>query len=154
VRFPDDSGESGGNAGVELSGEGDEKAGAAFVFSITAAGWHTGALMLGDPAQSVEEGGNAAETGGGEVESEVPLGQENTRDLLGMPDAFSTRGSAIFRVGFPGRGTGVGQIAQRAWRARAGTGQEGVGGNVDGEGDGDAESLGGAGPWAMNDRFH
>ena len=87
----------------------------AFAFAITSAGWHTGALILGS--------GNKKEQPQTRVEQEdeeIP----SRDDEQVMPGQFPAHRGApgIFRIGFAGRGSRVGQAAQRAWQARAARG--------------------------------
>lgn len=94
-----------------------------FVFGVTAAGWHTGALVLGDPKKVVDPPAIQEQiehvTGGAE------------REKGGMPGAFPRQGqtgnhaqltSPMFRVGFAGRGSAMGHIARRNQGARYGIG--------------------------------
>lgn len=82
-----------------------------FVFGITAAGWHTGALVLGDPRKkpAVEEEEAA--------KREVPV--EDTEDESAIPGSYprgriGNHGTVppIFRIGFAGRGS-VSHITRR-----------------------------------------
>ena len=90
VVFPDDATEAGKKG--------------CFVFGIAAAGWHTGALVLGDPKKVSELRS---------VKKEAPV--EASKDEDEMPGSFPRQdqignhvplGSfqSIFRVGFAGRG--------------------------------------------------
>lgn len=96
----------------------------AFVFSITAAGWHTGALLLGDPrkptVQALTRLQNPTLPGRAPSERSGPAAPvaDPAEPRLGLP---------MFRVGFPGRiglaargargGAGV-SPPTRLWRPR------------------------------------
>lgn len=98
-----------------------------FVFGITAAGWHTGALVLGNPN---EDSGSAS----AKVNTEVAVEEEHTEEQQqqrgGMPGAFPLGGRLgnhpfippMFRVGFAGRGGILGGFARRGQGMRYGTG--------------------------------
>ncbi|WVQ78399.1 hypothetical protein IAT38_000485 [Cryptococcus sp. DSM 104549] len=93
------------------SGEKKEEEGKPFVFSITAAGWHTGALILGDPKRKTEPAAATSPDFKGEpIRSSIQM-------PLQMPGAFpptaptggagGARGNGrmfVPRVGFAGRG--------------------------------------------------
>lgn len=119
----------------------------AFVFSIAAAGWHTGALVLGDPksksqsqsSEQVASDEQSSDVAGSTAPSRPTQPSTNTnesRDQTGgaqMPGAFpfgsgggggGSLAGPIFRVGFAGRGSTIGSLAQRNWQARAGRGRD------------------------------
>jgi SCF-associated factor 1 len=126
------------------------KANNTFVFSIAAAGWHTGALVLGDPSaksktqsqsQSSEQVASTeqtSDTAGSTAPSRPPQSSTNTNESRDqpvggqMPGAFpfgsggggggGSLAGPIFRVGFAGRGSTIGNVAQRNWQARAARG--------------------------------
>lgn len=135
VVFSSESGEGGDDEG----GEDD------FVFAITAGGWHTGALILGDPKKTNKSKAATGTTRDRSVSSPKPINPiHNTGDNAGhanMPGAFpniaqrtatggtippgtntAQRGGVrplpFFRVGFAGRGAMRGGA-----RGRGGTGQ-------------------------------
>lgn len=127
VRFPRETGAGEDNATERNE---DEEA---FVFSITAAGWHTGALVLGDPRR------NFKAAAGESVEEAVPAGLDASRpgdsgeglrqdqdwaDAMAYQESGGLAGP-MFRVGFPGRmgfaasgARGGVTPAQRTWRPR------------------------------------
>ncbi|KAK6903041.1 hypothetical protein I203_108302 [Kwoniella mangroviensis CBS 8507] len=114
VIFPEDE--------QETEGEG------AFIFSITAGGWHTGALVLGDPKprsrsvkgkekeedKQVTEGEDQREA---EEESGWPRGLHNPfNNTETVPVPPNTRGGGpvrampMYRIGFAGRGANLGGL--------------------------------------------
>lgn len=121
VRFPlapDVPGD--GPAAKHEQDEGEE----AFVFSITAAGWHTGALLLGDPRKPTVQAL-------GRLQSPSLPGQAPSGQSIGgapPPTPGEPRfGLPMFRVGFPGRigfagrgARGGGSLSppSRVWRPR------------------------------------
>jgi len=104
---------------------GEKHGGRCFVFGIAAAGWHTGALVLGDPRKRAEP---AIAEEDESVEETVPEVREEGQD--GMPGAFppgqmgNHAGFAphVFRIGFAGRGGLMGRLATQRGRGRFGTG--------------------------------
>lgn len=118
------------------------KANNTFVFSIAAAGWHTGALVLGDPSaksksrsQSHEQSSDTADSTAPSRPSQSSTNTNESRDQASgaqMPGAFpfgsggggggGSLAGPIFRVGFAGRGSTIGSVAQRNWQARAARG--------------------------------
>ncbi|WWD10033.1 hypothetical protein V865_008166 [Kwoniella europaea PYCC6329] len=116
VQFPEDE--------QDKEGEG------AFVFSITAGGWHTGALVLGDSKprpQSAKGKGNEEQKQVTEQEDQREEEEEggwprglynpftNTTDTVPVPP--NTRGGGpvrampMYRIGFAGRGANFGGLA-------------------------------------------
>ena len=115
-----------------------------FAFGITAAGWHSGVLLLGDiknqemtvnqaasgTAGTEERGkGKEAEDHPEEVEDEVaweghasvPLQMSTSPTGTNHPvPSGHPSHPPIFRVGFAGRGSAIGRVAQRNWRIRYG----------------------------------
>lgn len=97
-----------------------------FVFGVTAAGWHTGALILGDPKKM-------GETEGEQEEIKSAIEEDEGRKQDGpMPGAFPQGGQQgmgvhpftppIFRMGFAGRGAMRGRIPRRNQGGSYGTG--------------------------------
>ena len=100
----------------------------AFVVGITAAGWQSGAIVLGPTrkppeldAATIAERNKWAE--GKKKEWEKAQRQDAMPEPMGPgnPGRLVGPGGPIFRVGFAGRGSVVGNVARRNWRSRQGT---------------------------------
>lgn len=136
---------------VKFTGDDDEDEGTkSFVFGITAGGWHTGALVLGDPEsekarerrnaeneenarltdeeENVERGGipSVPEGAGSEAASGNGAGGGIG---IGIGIGNHQLGAPFFRIGFAGRGAAVpprggNQLRGMRWTRRTGSGPD------------------------------
>lgn len=113
---------------VLFPGDGEKDEDKCFVFAVTAAGCHTGALVLGDHKKREV------------VQVRSELHSEGGRNDGMMPGSFpppTTTGNhpqpmaPFFRIGFAGRGSFMGRVARRGqiMRARGGPPQAGPDGD-------------------------
>ena len=109
-----------------------------FAFGVTAAGWHTGALLLGDdplhpiqatvstsaktPRNAQSAGAEGAPNPWADVGPPGPTpdmpGPHPTQAGPGPNTGLGAIGHPIFRIGFAGRGSAIGNVARRNWQRR------------------------------------
>ena len=128
--------ETHGQSSSENGGDVGNKGKRRFAFGITAAGWHTGALLLGDDPTSpitIATSGSTApkfENNESATNDSVDLQNRVQNQRLGPgnivypdfvepdPVPLNPRFPPIFRVGFAGRGSVIGNTARRNWQRR------------------------------------
>jgi SCF-associated factor 1 len=113
--------------------DGDDEANQTFIFGITAGGWHTGALALGSRLsdKSREKAKDIVDNENEEVREDENEERGGTRGLgdevqvqAGGDGMGMALGQPHFRIGFAGRGVGLGRggIGLRGlrWNRRGG----------------------------------
>ena len=107
-----------------------------FAFGITAAGWHTGALLLGDNLSSAMAAVSATRdlSSSGQIRNNEDSSAEELLPADRRPDPWADNGRIVnpghivdgpnprlppvFRVGYAGRGSVIGNVARRNWQRR------------------------------------
>ena len=127
-----------GEESPAVKSDAEKKGNRRFAFGITAAGWHTGALLLGDNLSNGMAAASAAtdNSASGQTANDEDGSAEELVAAGMRPDPWADNGQIVnpghivdgpnprlppvFRVGYAGRGSVMGNVARRNWQRRQG----------------------------------